>query len=326
MPSRSKTRSKKSKKGRSLFNKRTRNRNRQRELNTNEPRRPTHTKQEDIVDYLCEDDTIGTQRYGCISFATITDEMKESYYQQIADQLKKPLEDVKTIVAEWCSRENPKRAVKVRGTFKTLDQTYRHAEDLRQYDPNFHIFTCEVGKWLPFDPDPALLEDENYMEDQLNQLLKGYKENKMNTKQHYNQRKREMMEKAIQEGTPEGQKQLMEQDEPVEAVRFKAQQAKRTIEEYQEKIKELERTQELALKKLEYMDEPVEDPKPQQKKISFDHTVEQLDEHYDGDKKPNPPPDQNPPLPEEEVSETHIRDLERDGIRRGLQQMRQIQD
>ena len=55
--------------------------------------------------------------------------------------------------------------------------------------------------------------------------LKGYKQNRMKTKQHYDQRKRDMMEKAIQEGTPEGQQQLMQADEPVEAVKFKAGQS-----------------------------------------------------------------------------------------------------
>jgi hypothetical protein len=177
--------------------------------------------------------------------------MKDEICKQIADQLNKPVEEVTKIVEEWCTRENPKRAVKVRGTFKSLEETYAHAEDIRNYDANFHIFTCEVGKWLPFDPDASLLEDENYMEGQLNELLKGYKQNRLKTKQHYNQRKRDLMEKAIQEGTPEGQQQLIEADEPVEAVKYKANQAEETIMELKEKIAELERTREIALRKLE---------------------------------------------------------------------------
>ena len=215
------------------------------QVNYNNRRHPTFTQQEGIVDYLCEDEEINSQRYGCISFASITDDMKDEICQQIAGQLSVTVDNVKSIVNEWCTRENPKRAVKVRGTFKTLEQTYRKAEQLRNADANFHIFTCEVGKWLPFDPPAELLEDENYMEDQLNQLLKGYKQNRVNTKQHYDERKREMMEKAIQEGTPEGQQVLMDAAEPYEAVKFKAEQAEDTIEQLQTRIKELTKTKEM---------------------------------------------------------------------------------
>lgn len=205
--------------------------------------------------------------------------MKETICEQIAGQLNMPIQDIKSVVKEWCARENPKRAVKVRGTFKTLDQTYRRAEEIRHSDANFHIFTCEVGKWLPFDPNPDLLEDENYMEDQLNQLLKGYKLNKMNTKQHYKQRKRDMMEKAIQEGTPEGQQQLMDVEEPYEAVKFKAEQAVETIEQLHTRIKDLEKTKDLAFKKLETMEEPASNKDDKDDKIIANIEVENISEN-----------------------------------------------
>lgn len=286
------------------------------QLNMDAPRRATHTQQDDVVDYLSEDDEITTQRYGCISFATITDDMKEDMYQQISDQLRKPLDDVKEIVKEWCARENPKRAVKVRGTFKTLDQTYRRAEEIRHYDANFHIFTCEVGKWLPFDPDPELLEDENYMEGQLNELLQGYKQNKMKTKMHYDQRKREMMERAIAEGTPEGQQILAQSDKPIEAVKFEADQADETIEQLRTRIKDLERTKNIALKTLEERKDEVEAlPPADDQKIVADLTVENLDRHYDEDDTSSTT-----------ITESQIEALERDGARRGVEQMRAIQD
>lgn len=273
-------------------------------INRKAPKRATYTQQDDVVDYLSEDDEINNQRYGCISFATITDEMKEEIQEQIADQLQKPLSDVKEIVKEWCARENPKRAVKVRGTFKSMDQTYRRAEEIRNYDANFHIFTCEVGKWLPFDPDPALLEDENYMEGQLNELLKGYKLNKQKTKMHYDQRKREMMERAILEGTPEGQQILSQNDKPIEAVKFEAEQAEDTIEQLKKRIKDLERTKEIALKTLDQRKDELEAlPPAEDTKIVADAQVDNVD-----------------------ISESQIESLERDGVRKGIEQMRQIQE
>lgn len=300
------------KKSRKLFKSRSsRSRNQssnsQQPLNVGEPRRPTYTQQDDVMDYLSEDDEIGTQRYGCISFATITDDMKDEYYQQISDQLRKPLEDVKDIVTAWCSRENPKRAVKVRGTFKTLDQTYRRAEEIRNLDANFHIFTCEVGKWLPFDPDAGLLEDENYMEGQLNELLKGYKQNKLKNKQHYDQRKRDMMERAIQEGTSEGQQLLAQADKPIEAVKFEAEQAEETIVQLHERIKKLEHTKDVALKTLEIRkDEVLSLPSADEERVVADITVEELSETS--------------------ISESQIQSVERDEIMGKIKHMRLIQD
>jgi len=275
------------------------------QINPGVPKKATYTQRDDVVDYLSEDDEINNQRYGCISFATITDDMKEEFQQQIADQLRKPIDDVKAIVSEWCAREHPKRGVKVRGTFKTLDQSYRRAEEIRNYDDNFHIFTCEVGKWLPFDPDPSLLDDENYMEGQLNELLQGYKLNKQKTKMHYDQRKRDMMERAIQEGTPEGQQLLAQAQKPIEAVKYEAEQAEETIEQLRDRIRDLERTRAIALKAMEERRDELEQLVPEEdNRIVAEVNVENMDE----------------------LTESQLDDLERDGIRKGLEEMRKIQD
>lgn len=301
MPKNNKSRNNRNKK----YNNRARGHknNQTRELNYQEPRRAIYTTQNNVIDYLSEDDEISSQRYGCVSFATITDEMKEEICEQIAGQLEKPLTEIKEVIEQWCSRENPKRALKIRGVFKTMEQTYRRAEEIRHFDSNFHVFTCEIGKWLPFDPNPDLIEDENYMEDQLNQLLKGYKQNRTNTKQHYDERKREMMEKAIQEGTPDGQKQLMETEEPYEAVKFKAEQATDTIEQLETRIKDLKQTQEQALTKLSKMT-PTDTSDENNNKIVADITVETV---------------------EVETVEVEVNE-ERQEIKKGLAEMRHIQE
>lgn len=206
---------------------------------------------EKVVDYLSEDDEVPNQRFVCVSFASVTEVMKDDIYNEIADQLKKPVDDVKIIVSEWCKREHPMRGFKVRGVAKDIEQINKRAQVLRQANSNFHIFTCEMGKWLPYDPNPELLENEEFMEQQLNDLLKGYKTNRVNTKQHYDERKRELMEKAIAEGTPSGQQTLVNREEPIEAVKYKATQAEESIQQLQDRIKELERTREEARKQLD---------------------------------------------------------------------------
>jgi DNA repair exonuclease SbcCD ATPase subunit len=306
------SRSNHSNKKKSFFQKLKNRSNKQPQINPGAPKKSTFTQRDDIVDYLSEDDEINSQRYGCISFATITDEMKEEFQQQIADQLRKPIEDVRAIVSEWCSRENPKRAVKVRGTFKTLEQSYSRAEEIRNYDANFHIFTCEVGKWLPFDPNPALLEDENYMEQNLNELLQGYKLNKQKTKMHYDQRKRDMVERAILEGTPEGQQLLAQSQKPIEAIKYEAEQAEESIEQLHDRIKEMERKREIALRALKERHEELE---------NFERQREEREDLE--------PEDDNRIIADvhvENLDEKGVEALEQDGIRRGIDKMREIQN
>jgi hypothetical protein len=40
-----------------------------------------------------------------------------------------------------------------------------------------NVFVGEVGKWLPWDPNPNAVAEQEYAEDQLNTLMKKYKEN-----------------------------------------------------------------------------------------------------------------------------------------------------
>lgn len=221
------------------------------EINKNPARRPTHTKQANVVDYLCEDEEISSQRYVCLSFASITPTMKEEIITNISGQTNQPVETVKTIVEKWCEQEHPKRAVKVRGSAGTVEDILNRAKRVRELDDNFHIFTCEVGKWLCFDPDPELIEDENYMEQQLNELVKGYKQNQHKSKTFFEQRRRELMEKAIAEGTPEGQQLKMLEAEPVQAIEQRIEQADEYIKELEDKINQLKKTKDLSERKLD---------------------------------------------------------------------------
>lgn len=225
------------------------------ELNLKEPRRATYTQQSNVVDYLSEDEEIPSQKFVCISFASITDDMREQYLREISGQLDMDKQLVEKVVNKWCEKEHPKRAVKVRGSTSTAEEIVNRAKRVRELDDNFHIFTCEVGKWLAFDPDPNMIEDENYMEEQLNELVKGYKQNKLKTKTHFEQRRRELIEKAIAEGTPEGQQIKMLEEEPIQSVEQRVKQADEYISELESKIEEAKRTKELAEKKLEQLSE-----------------------------------------------------------------------
>ena len=69
------------------------------------------------------------------------------------------------------------RGVKVRGVFGNSKEAELKAKKLQTKDKYHNIFMGEVGKWTPWDPSPNEVKDQEYNNDQLNTLMKKYKEN-----------------------------------------------------------------------------------------------------------------------------------------------------
>ena len=69
------------------------------------------------------------------------------------------------------------RGLKVRGVTGTHGEAVAMSKKLQRNDTLHNIFLGEVGKWLPWDPKPHQVQDQEYAEDQLNTLMKTYKEN-----------------------------------------------------------------------------------------------------------------------------------------------------
>ena len=69
------------------------------------------------------------------------------------------------------------RGLKVRGVTGTHGEAVAMSKKLQRNDPIHNIFLGEVGKWLPWDPKPHQVQEQEYAEDQLNTLMKRYKDN-----------------------------------------------------------------------------------------------------------------------------------------------------
>jgi len=69
------------------------------------------------------------------------------------------------------------RGLKVRGVTGTHGEAVTMSKKLQRNDPIHNIFLGEVGKWLPWDPKPHQVQEQEYAEDQLNTLMKKYKDN-----------------------------------------------------------------------------------------------------------------------------------------------------
>lgn len=90
------------------------------------------------------------------------------------------------------------RGLKVRGVYGSKEEAEVRAKKLQRSDQVHNIFVGEVGKWLPWDPEPHEIGDVEYAEDQLNTLMKKYKENQDQREEfHREQREKGRKQKKV---------------------------------------------------------------------------------------------------------------------------------
>lgn len=82
------------------------------------------------------------------------------------------------------------RGLKIRGTYASQEEAVARSKRLQRLDPLHNIFVAEVGKWLPWDPEPSDVAEQEYAEEQLNTLMKKYKENE-DLKEQFSREQRE---------------------------------------------------------------------------------------------------------------------------------------
>jgi len=80
------------------------------------------------------------------------------------------------------------RGVKVRGVFNNVKEAELKAKKLQQKDKYHNIFMGDVGKWTPWDPSPHEVQEQDYNNDQLNTLMKKYKENEDSREKFFDER------------------------------------------------------------------------------------------------------------------------------------------
>jgi hypothetical protein len=180
------------------------------------------------VDYLTEDTLLPEgQKYVCLSFLTDKDN--------------------KTTLS----------GIKIRGVFSTYEEACEHAKKVQTIDPYFNVFVGDLGKWLPFDPNPdsQAVKDSEYANEQLNTIMKSYLENQEKAKVFHEQRKTELVRKNILDN-------LTTRQENLNDLQKKLRKAKTTDEKVnlENNIKSIED----QIKKME------------EKKVELDSQIESL--------------------------------------------------
>jgi hypothetical protein len=81
------------------------------------------------------------------------------------------------------------QGVKIRGVYDTYNEAIHRCKTLQKIDPSFNVYVGQVGFWLPWDPEPSDIQDQEYADDQLNTLMKKYKENEQKRDELYQEHK-----------------------------------------------------------------------------------------------------------------------------------------
>jgi hypothetical protein len=102
--------------------------------------------------------------------------------------------------------------LKIRGVYGTNEQAVMRAKALSKKDPYFNVYVAEVGEWLPWDPVADEIQDQEYQNEQLNTLMKTYKENAAKKDAFFEEEKRKIMTEAAAVAEA-AKKKLAESDE-----------------------------------------------------------------------------------------------------------------
>ena len=119
------------------------------------------------------------------------------------------------------------RGVKVRGVFDSKREADVRAAVLQRQDSLFDVFVGQVGYWCPWDPNPQKIDDIEYMNNDLNKLVKEYKSNEVKKDMFY------------QEQKSQRQKESLSADE-----RLKHQEGIKAMNDYRDSLKEKEKEKE----------------------------------------------------------------------------------
>ena len=112
----------------------------------------------------------------------------------------KPIPDQAFVCISFLSPEGIRnckiRGLKIRGVFPTKEKADEHAKNLQKEDPDFHVFVGEVGKWLPWDPEPGDVSEQHYNEEELQKLMDAYKKNRKQINDIEKERKHDLLQNA----------------------------------------------------------------------------------------------------------------------------------
>ena len=155
--------------------------------------------------------------------------MKEHYIDDVLDE-DKVIDNQRYAVLSYLLPDPDKNElnipmIKIRGSYKTVEECQKRITYLQRTEKYFHLYIVEVGKWGGLYDQKYIEENLNvdtvYQESQLNDLMKGYKENMDKVSIEFEERKQFYKERAELEKTEEGREYLKSLNENPVAIQSK---------------------------------------------------------------------------------------------------------
>jgi hypothetical protein len=111
------------------------------------------------------------------------------------------------------------RGLKVRGVYDTKSEADSRAAALQRADQSFDVFVGQVGYWLPWDPCTTKVENQEYLNKDLNNLVKEYKANETKKDVFYQEQKQSRAKDAISTADRLRHKLAMKKQQEEEAAK-----------------------------------------------------------------------------------------------------------
>jgi hypothetical protein len=127
---------------------------------------------------------------GNVSYDSIK-EAWEAFLEQNNEKLSQQFE-------EESGGRTSTRGLKIRGSYATYQEAKHRSDRLAELDKNHHVYIGQVGYWLPWDPNPSEVQEQEYQNKQLNNLMKKYEENISFRDRFYEERKQEKLREAME--------------------------------------------------------------------------------------------------------------------------------
>jgi hypothetical protein len=140
--------------------------------------------------------------------------------------------------------------VKIRGSFSTVEECESRIERLKKSDKYFHMYVASVGTWGPLLTEAQHKESGTnsvFMNQEMNEFMKGYKENQDKQTDIFEERKKELAEKARFEGTKEGQALLASKKENPVSVKDRITKTEDMIRDLTKQLKEAQELHDSAV-------------------------------------------------------------------------------
>lgn len=103
-----------------------------------------------------------------------------------------------SFVGPNCRQKTDRMGMKIRGVFATRDEATAHVKRLqRSGDTMIDMFLMDLYQWAVIPPDPADIDDHEFQEQFLQDMMKGYADSQRAAKEHFEERKRKVMEEGL---------------------------------------------------------------------------------------------------------------------------------